>query len=396
MTNFDGVWNRGLQIGPGNPGIGIPAEAMQQPERSVARAWAEVDLRALRHNAALAKSYAGKEGKLMAIVKADAYGHGLSRVVSALKSEIDWFGVANAAEGMDVLRVAPDASVFVLGALLPEEREVAVNHGMVVSVSTPAEAQALQEIGRPVRVHLVIDTGMGRLGCLEKDAEALRRMIEGLSHLKLEGAATHLPSADEDEDFTVEQLRRMGSVVRDFGRLPEIHVSSSAGLLKFGKEQGYSTMHRPGLMLYGISPLPEFQDEVRPVMALKSRVTLVRSLPPGRSVSYGRTFVTNRETRVATVGIGYGDGYSRHLSNRGTQVLVAGKRCPLLGRVTMDQIMVDVTDASRVVNVGDEVVLFGEQEGERISASELAEKAGTIPWEILTGITRRVPRFYRE
>lgn len=372
----------------------MPAEATNSEVQSIARTWAEVDLGALRHNVAVARSCAAK-AKIMAVVKADAYGHGLSRVVRTLKPDIQWFGVANVSEGLEVLRAAPDASVYVLGALLPAERRVAVEHGMVIAVSTADEALALQEIGRPVRVHLVVDTGMGRIGCLEHELAHLREVIARLPRLRLEGLATHLPSADEDEEFTRRQLRQTGALWRSATDVAEKHLSNSAGLLKFSGDQQGATMHRPGLMLYGISPLPEFQPLLRPVMALKSRITLIRSLPTGRSVSYGRTFVTERETRIATVGAGYGDGYPRHLSNRGTEVLVAGMRCPVLGRVTMDQIMIDVTAAGDQVQAGAEVVLFGEQGLERILVSELAEKAGTIPWEILTGITRRVPRLYR-
>lgn len=373
----------------------MPEEATNQEVQSIARTWAEVDLGALRHNLAVARSCAAEGSKIMAVVKADAYGHGLFRVVRALRGSVHWFGVANVSEGLEVLRSAPDATVYVLGALLPAERRVAAEHGMVIAISSAEEARALQEMGRPVRVHLVVDTGMGRLGCLEHDFARLRDEIARLPRLRLEGVATHLPSADEDEAFTREQLRRAISLWRNSPEVPEKHLSNSAGLLKFSGEQRGTTMHRPGLMLYGISPLPEFQHLLRPVMALKSRVTLLRDLPPGRSVSYGRTFVTDRETRIATVGAGYGDGYPRHLSNHGAEVLVAGQRCPVLGRVTMDQVMVDITAAGDQVRAGDEVVLFGEQGQERILVSELADKAGTIPWEILTGITRRVTRLYR-
>lgn len=371
-------------------------EEMEPADQSSMRTWAEVDLRALRDNALVARACAGSNAGLMAVVKADAYGHGLSRVVEVLRSETGWFGVANVFEGLQVLEAAPDATVFVLGALLPEERRVAVDRAMVVAVSSEEEARALQDMGRPVRVHLIVDTGMGRMGCLENETLPLRALIASLPRLRLEGVATHLPSADEDEAFTVEQLQRAGDLFRDLADVPEVHVSNSAGLLKFAGKQGYATMYRPGLMLYGISPLPAYQGKLRPVMALKSRVTLLRRLPPGRSISYGRSFVTKRESVVATVGIGYGDGYPRHLSNRGAQVLVAGRRCPVLGRVTMDQILVDVTDAGGGVRTGDEVVLFGAQGAERILVAEVAEKAGSIPWEILTGITRRVPRVYRD
>jgi len=362
-------------------------------DRELRRAWAEVDLAALRHNAAWAREAAGGRDRVMAVVKADGYGHGLRRVVEAVREEAGWFGVANVLEGRAVLREAPDANVFLLGALLPAERRVAVEHGMVVGVSSREEAEALQGTGLPVRVHLVIDTGMGRLGCLEKELDRLREEIEGMSRLQLEGIGTHLPVADEDREFTEQQLAEIQELYRRHLDLPFRHVSNSAGFLAFGDRQPEVTLYRPGLMLYGISPLPDYQSGLQPAMALKSRVTLVRRLPAGRTISYGRTFRTRRETLVATVGIGYGDGYPRYLSNRDTDVLVAGRRCALLGRVTMDQIMIDVTEIGCSVEPGAEVVLFGRQRGEEITATEIAERAGTIPWEILTGLTSRLPRF---
>lgn len=220
--------------------------------------------------------------------------------------------------------------------------------------------------------------------------------------MRVRGLTTHLPSADEDADFTERQLAGFSSLVGDVLKLwgngedaPKVHALNSAGVLRFAGRLPSQGLMRPGLMLYGVAPEPCFQDELRPVMALKTRVRLVRDLPAGRGVSYGRTFVTKNSTRVATLGMGYGDGYPRGLSGKGADVLIAGRRCPLLGRVTMDQIMVDVTSLPGDLSPGEEVVVFGRQGESEVSVREVAEKAGTIPWEILTNISRRIPRLTR-
>lgn len=361
------------------------------------RTWAEIDLSALRHNLEIARGYAG-ERQIMAVVKADAYGHGLAAVADALSDEVRWFGVANVAEGLEVTAHAP-GKVFVLGPILPHERAVAVGNGFVIAVSNLEETVAIdaiaKELGIKATVHLSIDSGMGRMGCLVSQAVELARSIERLKNVRLDGVATHFPSADEDADFTRSQIATAEKLRAELPDTPHFHLSNSAGLLDFADLQPFATLMRPGLVLYGLSPLPKHQDELRPVLSLKSRVTLVRDLPAGHGVSYGRTFVTERPTRAATIGIGYGDGYPRSVSNRGGEVLIGGRRCPLLGRVTMDQIVVDVSGLEKPPQPGDEAVLIGSQGAQQLLATELAEKADTISWEILTGITRRVQRVYR-
>ncbi|MFT5411687.1 MAG: alanine racemase, partial [Verrucomicrobiales bacterium] len=209
------------------------------------------------------------------------------------------------------------------------------------------------------------------------------------------GVASHYPSADVDEAYTREQLGRFLERVEAAELAPRwVHIANSAGVLGFPSDA--TNLVRAGLMLYGSSPLTEHQEKLHPALAWKSRISLVRDLPPGSSVSYGRTFATDRVpfTRVATVSVGYGDGYQRALSGKGAEVLIRGQRCPLLGRVTMDQIMVDVTGLGDVVGAGDEVVLIGEQGAESILAVEVAHKAGTIAWEVFTSISQRVSRVY--
>ncbi|PAW62985.1 MAG: alanine racemase [Verrucomicrobiia bacterium Tous-C2TDCM] len=365
------------------------------------RCWAEIDLGALRHNASRCRSLAGPGCEVMAIVKADAYGHGLPEVVGALSGIATWFGVANLREARRT-RAASGGSergILVLGPATPEEVEPLVAEGFSGAVSLTEEVAAYESaaarLGKTARLHAVIDTGMGRMGCLPDDAGALVSAIRSSPHCQLEGLASHFPSADEDRAFTLDQIASFETLAGALalGAECQIHLGNSAGLLGFQGEMTGMTLVRPGLALYGISPFPGEGSGLHPVMSLKTRVTLVREVPAGTGISYGRTFITGRNTRVATLAVGYGDGYPRQLSGAGAEVLIQGRRCPLLGRVTMDQILVDVTELPFVVR-GEEAVLMGKQGEGEITAIEIAQRADTIPWEILTGITSRVERTY--
>jgi alanine racemase len=364
------------------------------------RTWAEIDLTALADNARACARIAGENARLMAVVKADGYGHGIVEVVSALAAlpRVWGFGVANLEEAQTIAAaIGEGQTVLILGPVLPEEREAAVEGGFAVGVSSENEARAFSEIGsrcgKTVSAHVTVDTGMGRMGVLPAKFSALIECVCGLNRLKLDGVATHFPSADEDGEFTRKQIAEFQTLVEGADLPPTVHVhaANSAGVLAFSEALNFTHLVRCGLALYGVAPVPPHAEELQPVLSLKSRLTLVRDLPAGRGISYGRTFVTDRPTTVATIGIGYGDGYPRSLSGNGAEVLIAGQRCPLLGRVTMDQIMVDVGALETRPNVGDEVVLIGDE----ISTTEIAHKAGTIAWEIFTGITQRVTRVYR-
>lgn len=365
------------------------------------RCWAEIDLGALRHNASLCRSLAGPGCEVMAIVKADAYGHGLPEVVAALSGIATWFGVANLHEARRTRAASAgsERGILVLGPATPEEIEPIVAGGFSGAVSLPEEVAAYDSsaarLGTTARLHAVIDTGMGRMGCLPEEAAALVAAIRSSRYCQLEGLSSHFPSADEDRAFTLDQIKRFKAIVATLAPDPgcQVHLGNSAGLLGFQSEMSDMTLVRPGLALYGISPLPDEGGGLRPVMSLKTRVTLVRDVPAGTGISYGRTFITERDTRVATLAVGYGDGYPRQLSGAGADVLIQGRRCPLLGRVTMDQILVDVS-ALESVRRGEEAVLMGRQGDGEITTSEIAALAGTIPWEVLTGITSRVQRVY--
>lgn len=363
------------------------------------RCWAEIDLSAIRHNAAVAARLAGPAAGIMAIVKANAYGHGLAEVTQALRDLVAMYGVANfhEAEAVRAALAGGNQGIFILGPALPDERAAIVAGGFIPAVSTLEEAAAYSDLGRgkPVPIHVALDTGMGRIGVTEAEAPGTLRKMLALPGIEIAGIATHLPVADGDEQFTRDQLDRFETLVariREMGvDAPLVHSLNSAGLFRFPHHA--ATLVRAGLMLYGSSSLPEFQAQLRPAMALKSRITLVRDMPAGHGISYGRTFITPRPMRVATLAIGYADGYDRHLSNSGANVLIRSHRCPLLGRVTMDQVMVDVSHIAGAA-IGDEAVLIGSSGAEQILAGELAEKAGTIAWEIFTSIGPRVARIY--
>lgn len=359
--------------------------------KSPPRAWAEIDLSALRHNLRLARKVSGKE--VMAVVKGGAYGHGLVEVARALDSEnLPFFGVANAGEARVLFEAGIATRPYILGATLPAEREEIAARRWTPCLCSFEEITHFNALGRshPVEAHLALDTGMGRGGFLPGQlAEALTR-IAASPGIALTGVGSHLPVADEDPVFTRSQFELFDSLVERIPRRAsgfQVHLSNSAGLLDFHSRT--TNLVRPGLLLYGISPTPAHQTSLKPVMTLKSRVSLVNDLPKGHGVSYGRTLLT-RDTRTAVIGLGYGDGYPRALSGQDSEVLIRGVRCPLLGRVTMDQIIVDVTGLPEC-RAGDEVELFGPN----LLVPELARKAGTIPWEILTQITPRVTRRYR-
>lgn len=352
------------------------------------RAWAEIDLSALRANLSFARTHS--DHAMMAVLKAGAYGHGIEQIAHALDVEnLAFFGVASVIEARRLLAVGIQTRIYLLGPTFPDERAEVVYHRWTASISTIEEADHFQMLNhgkQPLPVHITLDTGMGRGGFLPHDLPAAIDHIRQLDSLIIEGVGSHLPSADEDRSFTLDQFERFNHAIKN---LPfrYIHLANSAGLL--GYHSPHTNLSRPGLMLYGISPLADFQNSLTPVMTLMSRVSLVRTLPKGHGISYGRDTILQRDTRVATIGAGYGDGYPRALSNKSAEVLIHGQRCPLLGRVTMDQIMVDVTELPHCQS-GDEVELFGKH----ILVSEISKKSGLIPWEILTGITPRVTRVY--
>jgi alanine racemase len=359
------------------------------------RCWVEIETAALRDNIESLRQFLHPGVKIAAIIKADGYGHGLEAIAQRATDQIDLFGVASLAEARRTRSAGAQVPIMILSPALPEERAEIAGHRFIPTVCTAEEAFGYAEATKdpPLPIHFVIDTGMGRIGLWEEEAVAELRLIQTMKSLRVDAISTHLPVADEDPAYTLQQLSRARAQIEKLSP-KSTTVLNSAGILRFAAFARPGDIVRAGLTIFGISPLPEFQSRFRPAMTWKTRVILVRNMGAGRSISYGRTFITTRPGRVATLAVGYGDGYQRHLSGRDAEVLIRGKRCRLLGRVTMDQIMVDVSHLD-TVGVGEEAVLVGSQDEETILASELAAKAGTITWDIFTGITKRVERVYR-
>lgn len=338
----------------------------------------------------------------MPVVKADAYGHGLIEVSKYLVSQgIEQLGIATVDEGMELRENGIGVYLFILGNIFPEEADAVIEYNLIPTICNLEVAQRLEEIAKEknifVKVHVKIDTGMGRIGVSYKEVLDFFLKLKEFPHLVIEGIWTHFASAEENY-FTGLQLARFNFVL---GGLQQcginflyIHTANSTALFKY-KETHFNLV-RPGLSLYGVYPEPSLRDivELKPAMSIKTKIVFLKKVPAGQSISYGRTFITQRESIIATLPVGYGDGYHWLLSNRG-KVLVKGMRVPVVGRVCMDQTMIDVTDVPGVA-LGDEVVLLGKQDNEEITAEELAGLTNTIPYEILCRINSRIPRIYKQ
>jgi alanine racemase len=370
------------------------------------RCWAEIDLAALERNLRLIRASLPAHIRYVAVVKADAYGHGLQQVAGRLMhAGADLFAVANITEAAQLRELGPGWPILLLSPLLPDEDRFAAEYDVAVTVSTEDEVARLDKAGRiagrSIAVHLKVDTGMGRLGVWHEEAAGLAARIAAAKNLSLAGIFTHFASPDDDPAFTEEQRRRFLAALAASGldkSVPDglfIHADNSAGLETMPGASPFNAV-RVGLLQFGILPHPgSFLAQVRtePVFSFRTRVGIVKSLPVGTTVSYGRTRRLDRPSRIAVLCAGYGDGIPRSVSNKAS-VLIHGARCPVLGRVTMDQTIVDVTDVDGVTS-GDEAVLVGRQAKGEISIGEFSRWADTIPWETLCSVTKRVPRVYR-
>ncbi|MCM8783665.1 MAG: alanine racemase [Candidatus Omnitrophica bacterium] len=363
--------------------------------------WAEVDLSSLGFNLKQIKNILSSETKIMPIVKADAYGHGLVEVSRYLVSQgTEQLGIATVDEGIELRENGLGISLFLLGNIFPEEAEAVIEYNLIPTLCNLEVAQRLNEVAQEknifVKTHVKIDTGMGRIGVSYKEAKEFFLKIKEFSHLVIEGLWTHFASA-EDDSFTSLQLTRFNFVLESLKQLGigfnYIHTANSMAL--FRNRETHFNLVRPGITLYGVYPDVSLREivELKPAMSLKTKIVFLKKVYQGEPISYGRTFFTQRESLIATLPIGYGDGYNWLLSNKG-RVLVRGQYAPIVGRVCMDQIMVDVTDIPGV-SLGDEVVLLGRQGDLEITAEDLAELSGTISYEVLCRIGSRVPRIYK-
>jgi alanine racemase len=369
------------------------------------RCWVEIDLAALERNLKLIRASLPPHIKYVAVVKADAYGHGLPQVAARLMhAGADLFAVANIAEAVALRELSTDWPVLLLSPVLPDEDRYLAEHDLAATVSSAGEVARFDAVGRaagkPVAVHLKIDTGMGRLGVWHEQARGVYEQIRAAKGVRLAGVFTHFSSADEDPAFTEEQRRVFLATLADFPDFDAaglyIHADNSAGLETTPGRSVFNAV-RVGLLQFGILPHPHSllaRVHAEPVFSFHTRVGLVKALPAGTGISYGRTFTLNRPSTVAILTAGYGDGIARACSNR-AHVLIHGQRCPVLGRVTMDQTIVDITGVKEKVDCGDAVVLVGRQGAGEISISEFSEWADSIPWETLCSVTKRVPRIYR-
>ncbi|MBF0279332.1 MAG: alanine racemase [SAR324 cluster bacterium] len=361
---------------------------------------ATINLDHLSHNLSVIKNHV-KTSKIMAIVKANAYGHGLVPVARHLvELGIGRLGVAFLEEGITLRQNGIQLPILVLGGILNSQIEHFLDFDLELTISSLEKLKQVEEVAKAKRktavMHLKIDTGMERLGVHSYSSGSFIEAAVGAEHCLLEGVYSHLACSDNPESpMTLEQLERFEEALFHFERLgvpvPLRHLANSGGILHF--PQTHLDLVRPGIILYGVYPDPASRQilDLKPVLSLHSKVVYFKTVEAHRPIGYGATWKSDHMIRVVTVPVGYGDGYCRALSNCG-EVLIRGRRYPIVGRVCMDQFMVNL-EAGTAYN-GDEVVLIGTQNQEQIRIEEIAEKAGTIPYEILTGYNMRIPRVY--
>lgn len=364
---------------------------------------AEVDLDAIRHNIIEMKKHIRPTTKLLAVIKADGYGHGAVAVARALEDLADYFAVAHTPEAEELRRYGIQTPILILGYCAPEEFETLIRNQVTINVFRLEDARRLSELAvsmnQNARIHIKIDTGMNRIG-FACDRQAIKEIqqIAELPGLELEGIFTHFAKADEtNKDAFEQQLNQfrymLGSLEAEGITFPIRHAANSAAIMEAGDLE--LDMVRSGISTYGLYPSEEVSKDtadLHPAMALRARVTYVKTVPAGSGIGYGWSYITGKETRIATIPVGYADGYKRALSNQG-RVLIHGCSAPIIGRVCMDQLMVDVSHIPDV-QIGDVVTLFGRDGEEWIPVEELADASASFNYEFVCGLTRRIPRIY--
>jgi alanine racemase len=368
------------------------------------RAWVEIDLPALDRNVGRIKQALPKHIRYVAVVKADAYGHGMPEVVTRLlQAGVDTFAVANVAEASRLREISPDADILLLSPTLPNEIARALELGLDITINSVEEVDAVVRATEArklkARVHVKVDTGMGRSGVWHEHALEVFTKVETNSAIQWCGVYTHFSDADTDTAYTAQQrklfLNLLEKIPTGIRKSLLIHADNSAGLESFSSQSPFNAV-RIGLMQYGLPPSAgSFLASLKPdpVLSFHAKVVLVKDLPKGTSIGYSRTKTLSRDSKIAVVAVGYGDGVPTAASNRG-QFLINGKRCPILGRVSMDQTVVDVTDIGQV-KPGDVATILGAQGSDRISVTEFCKSSDSIPWEALCTLTQRVQRVYR-
>lgn len=372
---------------------------LQDCIKATDRTYVEIDVEALRHNIRIARDRVGKAVKIMCLVKADAYGHGAVAVAKYCRDMLDYLGVATIDEGIELRQSGVDLPILVVGDVAGSRYKDAIDCDIEMTVHSLECAHTLNDfcktVGKRAKVHIAVDTGMGRIGFLPCEVNDAVKVC-AFDNLEVKGVFTHFAKADEsDKSYTYMQKRLFDKFVEDMRRkgvdVGLRHVANSASILDI--EHCNCDMARMGIMTYGLSPSSAVRgDALRPAMSWYSHIIHVKTLPKGCSVSYGGDYITDDYTVVATVAVGYGDGYPRALSGK-SYVLVNGRRANVIGRICMDQMMIDVTHI-KDVKVGDKVTLMGRDGNQFISAEELAGLASTINYEIVCGVAPRVPRVY--
>ena len=360
------------------------------------KVFAEIDLKALSHNLQIVREKTGNKN-ILAVVKADAYGHGSEAVSKHLiKNGVSTLGVAFTQEGIALRESGIKTPILVF--FDRDNADACIKYNLTPVIYDLNSAKKTNTLAKKLDivmpVHIKIDTGMGRVGIMPDKALGDISKISSLSNIKPQGIMSHFSEADlQDKNFAIHQQNIFEDLIKELKKsgitFKRIHMANSAAVLTM--PDAHFNMVRPGIMLYGYGCCEK--DRLRPVMTLKSKIILLKKVPKGTSISYGRTFITKRKSSIATIPVGYADGYNRKLSNNG-EVLINGQRVPVAGRVCMDTIMADVTDIPDV-SYKSEVVLLGRQGNEQISADDIAEKTGTIPYEVLTSIGARVTRAYK-
>lgn len=364
--------------------------------------WAEISLRAIEYNYNQVRRLVGKNVKMMVVVKANAYGHGTVEVSSVLERlGVDYLGVATTDEAVRLREYGIRTPVLILGSVLPNEVKAAVENDITLTLCSDELLgeikKAVKHTGLKAKVHIKIDTGMGRIGIWHEEALNFIKNLSQDKDVIIEGIYTHFSSAGRDDFFTNYQIEAFENLLNQLDgfdvRIPLRHAANSIATVDF--KRSHLNLVRPGLIIYGMYPKHTFPKliKLKPAMSLKTRIAYIKETPPGRSISYGRTYITQKHTKIATLPIGYADGYERNLSNK-ADVLVKGRRAPVIGKVTMDQTMIDVGHI-KGVRIGDEVVLIGRQGREEIRTEKLARLAGTIAYEVVCSISNRVPRVYK-
>lgn len=353
----------------------------------------EINKKAFLDNVSSIQKYVGNNIKLMPVIKANAYGTFFNTRIELINN-FDIVAIAVAWEAIQLRKEGYKKEIFILNQPSVYEIETLIENDVTIGVSDKDFIKELGEKKNNVKIHIEIDTGMGRTGIQSEETEDFIKYIQNFKNIKIEGIYTHMSSADKDKEYTLEQLEKFNKAVKDAKKLipnlKYIHSSASNALIEY--DQSNYNMVRPGLILYGYESEEGLSEKIKlkPVSELKSKITFIKSVPKGTSISYGRTFITQRETKIATIPLGYADGLRRELSNKGN-VFIKGKKAPIIGRICMDSFMIDVTKIDNP-QIGDEVWIW---DNKNITLDEIAKQCNTISYEILCNISHRVQRIFK-